>query len=147
MSDVQGDNDEYQKGIHEILYYLEPLIKITGNSVLLELESMIKYLEEMDDGYDQYILVNNLRSKTKETFRIIIEEELRKCGKIDWTPENMKVLAPKILYEIQNSSVYKKFVAEERAVLSIQCQRVAKKIINEDNTRNLSQLLSMIFIF
>ena len=61
---VSEENEDVKTGIREILLRLEPLVKVSGGNA--PLESMMVYLEEIDDShFEKYTMVRHIKSRLK----------------------------------------------------------------------------------
>ena len=61
---VNEENEDVKTGIREILLRLEPLVKVSGGNA--PLESMMVYLEEIDDShFEKYTMVRHIKSRLK----------------------------------------------------------------------------------
>ena len=61
---MSEENEDVKTGIREILLRLEPLVKVSGGNA--PLESMMVYLEEIDDShFEKYTMVRHIKSRLK----------------------------------------------------------------------------------
>ena len=97
-----ADEADITEGLRELLAYLEPLIKSSGSSA--NLGGMLGYLEENDDDFKRYQLVEWVRNQLEASVRALVEEEVRlQCRQTELTPHKMKTVAPAILHKVLQS--------------------------------------------
>ena len=101
---VTDEHEDVKTGIREILLRLEPLVKVSGGNA--PLESMMSYLEEIDDSnFEKYMLVRHIKSKLKTSLFELVQAEVKiQCRDTQLTPEKMKIVAPAILSKLMTSS-------------------------------------------
>ena len=102
--------DEITEGLRELLANLEPLIKSSGSSA--NLGGMLGYLEENDDEFKRYQLVEWVRNQLEASVRALVEKEVRlQCRQTELTPHKMKMVAPAILHKVLQSPEMKDCLA------------------------------------
>jgi hypothetical protein len=104
-------------GLRELLSSLEPLIKSSGS--LVNIGGMLAYLEETDEGFRHYQLMEWMRRQLEASAGAMVAEEVAlQCRETELTPHKMKLVAPDILNKVMQSDELKETVAKMRAVLA-----------------------------
>lgn len=81
--------------------------------------SLTTYLEEMDDGFDRYVLVNWMKRKLRLRVMELIRSEIAaQCQDNRLTPDMMRQVAPAILRKVMHSTEVLSFIEEQRKVMA-----------------------------
>ena len=122
--------DEITEGLRELLANLEPLIKSSGSSA--NLGGMLGYLEENDDEFKRYQLVEWVRNQLEASVRALVEEEVRlQCRQTELTPHKMKMVAPAILHKVLQSPEMKDCLARMQMRVADASWEMARDIESE----------------
>ena len=116
--------------IKEILFYLDPLIRSSGENS--NAEQLLRSLQDVDGGLGQYRLATTLRSRLKDGMMDIIKEEVRSVvRKNNLSAESMQELAPIVLQKIMESPRWRDFVSDIKREVGLCSNQVADNIRSE----------------
>ena len=122
-----AEADELTEGLRELLANLEPLIKTSGSSA--NLGGMLGYLEEHDDEFKCYRVVEWVRRRLEATVRAQVEEEVGlQCRQTELTPHKMKLVAPAILHKVLQSDETKECLARMQEQVANASWEMARNI-------------------
>ena len=125
-----AETNEVTEGLRELLANLEPLIKSSGSSA--NLGGMLGYLEENDDEFKRYQLVEWARNHLEASVRALVEEEVGlQCRRTELTPHKMKMVAPAILHKVLRSAEMKDCLARMQMQVADASWEMARDIESE----------------